>query len=117
MNTRARGELGERVAAAFLAIKGYEVLRKNVWYARREIDIVARDGDTLVAVEVKLRLGDRFGRAVESVDSRKLERIRRAVAGIVRGMEPPVSPRIDVVAIDVSDDRNRMTVEHYIGVY
>ena len=63
MNKRAVGELGERIASAFLAVKGYEILEKNIRYARREIDILARDGGTLVAVEVKLRRGRRFGKA------------------------------------------------------
>ena len=55
VNRRKRGELGERIASAFLAVKGYEILQSNFRYAGREIDIVARDGGTLVAVEVKLR--------------------------------------------------------------
>lgn len=110
------GQLGERVAAAFLRMKGYEVLEKNFWYARREIDIVARDGDTLVAVEVKVRRSDRFGRAVEAVDGRKLERIRRAMSGMIRSLDAPASSRIDVIAIDLSAGQDRMVVEHYIGV-
>ncbi len=61
MNKRAVGELGERIASAFLAVKGYEILEKNIRYARREIDILARDGGTLVAVEVKLRRGRKLG--------------------------------------------------------
>ena len=58
MNTRRTGELGERIAAAFLAIKGYEIIDTNYRFARREIDLVARDGAAVVAVEVKLRRGD-----------------------------------------------------------
>ncbi len=117
VNTRASGALGERIAAAFLAIKGYEVLEKNYWYARREIDLVARDGDTIVAVEVKMRRGRRFGKAAESVDARKLERIRRALAGIVQRMDSGQSARIDVGAIDLCESHERMTVEHFMGVY
>ena len=117
MNKRVAGELGERIAAGFLAVKGYEILEKNVRYARREIDILARDGNMLVAVEVKLRRGRRFGKAAEAVDSRKLGRVRVALEGVVASRRTKLSPRIDVVAIDFSDDTNTMVVEHLIGVY
>lgn len=117
MNKRAAGELGERIASAFLAVKGYEILEKNIRYARREIDILARDGNTLVAVEVKLRRGLRFGKAAEAVDSRKLGRVRLALEGVMASRRTRLSPRVDVVAIDFSDDMTTMVVDHLIGVY
>jgi putative endonuclease len=117
MNKRAVGELGERIASGFLAVKGYEVLEKNIRYARREIDILARDGNSLVAVEVKLRRGRNFGKAAEAVDSRKLGRVRLALEGVVASRKTRLSPRVDVVAIDFSDDMATMVVEHLIGVY
>jgi putative endonuclease len=117
VDTRATGEWGERVATAFLALKGYEILHKNLRYARREIDILARDGNALVAVEVKLRRGRRFGKAAEAVDARKLARVKVALEGIAAGWPTSLIPRIDVVAIDFSDDMASMVVEHLIGVY
>jgi putative endonuclease len=116
VNKRAVGQLGERIASAFLTLKGYEVLRTNLRYAGREVDILARDGDALVAVEVKLRRGRRYGKAAEAVDARKLGRIRLALEGIVAAWDTPLKPRIDVVAIDFSDDMASMVVEHLIGV-
>jgi putative endonuclease len=116
-NKRVVGQLGECVASAFLALKGYEILKKNLRYARREIDILARDGDSLVAVEVKLRRGSRYGKAAEAVDARKMGRIRVALEGIVAAWGSAVTPRIDVVAIDFSDDMTSMTVDHLRGVY
>jgi putative endonuclease len=116
MNTRACGELGERIAAAFLLLKGYQIVDANVRVARREVDLVARDGRDIVAVEVKLRMGRRFGAAVEAIDERKLARVRVALAGIARELGGAVSPRIDVVTIDVDESGDRMSVEHYVGV-
>lgn len=115
-NRRAVGDLGERIASAFLALKGYEILRTKVRYAGREIDILARDGDALVAVEVKLRRGRRFGRAAEAVDARKLGRVRVALEGIAAAWDTPLAPRIDVVAIDFSEGMVSMAVDHLIGV-
>jgi putative endonuclease len=116
MSTRATGELGERIAAAFLRLKGFEIVDANVRVARREVDLVASDGNSIVAVEVKLRWGRRFGAAVEAIDERKLARIRVALSGIAREMGDARSPRIDVVTIDVDESGDRMTVEHYVGV-
>lgn len=116
MSTKATGELGERIAAAFLRLKGFEIVDANVRVARREVDLVARDADSIVAVEVKLRRGCRFGAAVEAIDGRKLARIRVALSGIARETGDARSPRIDVVTIDVDESGDRMTVEHYVGV-
>jgi putative endonuclease len=110
------GELGERIAAAFLAIKGYEIVDANYRYARREVDLVARHGGCIVAVEVKLRRGRRFGTAVEAVGARKLARLRTALLGIAGECDRRLSPRVDVVAIDLDDDGARMVVEHIVGV-
>lgn len=117
VNRRARGELGERIASAFLTVKGFEVLETNVRYARREIDILARDGDSLVAVEVKLRRGNRYGTAAQAIDARKLGRVRLALEGIVSAWGTRLVPRIDVVAIDFEDDMTAMVVSHLKGVY
>ena len=116
VNTRQHGGWGEQIAAAFLRLKGYEILEANARFARREVDLLARDGASLVVVEVKLRRGGRFGAAVEAIDARKLSRLRLALAGFARDAGPEVVPRIDVVTIDVDETGDRMTVEHYVGV-
>ncbi|HXV14093.1 MAG TPA: YraN family protein [Candidatus Krumholzibacteria bacterium] len=116
MNTRASGELGERIAAAFLILKGYRILDANVRVARREVDLVATDGHAIIAVEVKLRWGRRYGAAAEAIDERKLARLRVALSGIARELGDRGSPRIDVVTIDVDETGDRMAVEHYVGV-
>ena len=116
MNTRELGGLGERIAESFLALKGLVVVRRNIVYAGREIDLLARKGTLLVAVEVKLRRGESFGRAVEAIDQRKLARVRQALEGVLAGMSQPLAPRVDVVVIDVDADMSRMTVEHIEAV-
>jgi len=115
-NTRRRGDLGEVIAGAFLAIKGYQIIEKNYRFAGREVDLVARDRGSIVAVEVKLRRGSRFGVAAQGVDARKLERLRVALSGIARDRGLRLSPRIDVVAIDLDERAERMVVEHLVGV-
>jgi putative endonuclease len=108
--------LGESIAAAFLAIKGYEIIDTNYRYAGREVDLVARAGGSIVAVEVKLRCGNRYGASIEAVDARKLARIRTALTGMIKDTGWRLTPRIDVVAIDIDDAGERMVVEHIVGV-
>lgn len=57
MNTKTAGDTGESIACAYLENKGYRLLRKNYRMGRYEIDLVMRDGDVLVFVEVKARTG------------------------------------------------------------
>jgi len=116
MSTRQTGQWGEQIAALFLRIKGFEILEANARFARREVDLVVRDGTSLVAVEVKLRIGNRYGSAVEAIDERKLARIRLALVGIARDLGLALSPRIDVITIDVEPTGESMRLEHYAGV-
>jgi len=114
-NTKQVGDLGERIAETFLVLKGYEILRRNFRYAGREIDLLVRKNQSLIAVEVKLRRGNRFGRAAESIDRRKIARIRTALEGALAGAQGSrvqLRPRIDVVAIDLEDDLSEMVVRH-----
>jgi len=116
VKTREVGMLGERIAEWFLVLKGFEIVGRNRVYAGREIDLLVRRGSLLVAVEVKLRRGAAFGKAIEAVDRRKLSRVAQALACAVARAERPVVPRIDLVVIDVDADSNRMVVEHIEAV-
>lgn len=116
MERKALGRLGERMAAAFLVVKGYEVVWRNYRYAGREIDLLVRRGGTLAAVEVKLRRGRRFGSAIEAVDARKLSRIHQALAGALAMFDTPLEPRVDLVVIDFDADLTKMTLRHIEAV-
>jgi putative endonuclease len=72
------GAEAERLAAAFLEARGLSIVERN--YRRRcgELDLVARDGSTLVFVEVRLRRGRAFGGAAESITAAKRARLTRA---------------------------------------
>jgi putative endonuclease len=117
VDTRRVGELGERIAESYLALKGFQIVRRNVVVARREIDLLFRSGPYLVAVEVKLRRGGAFGTAVEAVDRRKLARVQLALEGLLASAGSRLMPRVDLVVIDVQDDTGRMVVEHIEAVY
>ncbi|MCL1825530.1 MAG: YraN family protein [Betaproteobacteria bacterium] len=72
---QARGQLAEERAAVWLAGHGLKILARNVRCRRGELDLVCREGDTLVFVEVRLRTNPRFGSAAESITAAKRQRI------------------------------------------
>lgn len=76
--TRARGNIGEDIAAAYLEKQGYTVLKRNHYVRGGEVDIIFADGDTTVFCEVKMRTSNAYGAPAEYVDTRKQQRICRA---------------------------------------
>ena len=101
MNARQRlGQSGENAAAAYLESLGYRVLGRNVRGPAGEIDIVAREGRTIVFVEVKARRSGAFGSALGAVDARKRKRLRAAAADYLQFVAPNAIARFDVLAID-----------------
>jgi putative endonuclease len=74
---RSFGIHGEEIAAGYLARRGYRILERNFRTRMGEIDVIARDGDVLVFVEVKARRTDAFGGASSSVDRKKRVRLAK----------------------------------------
>ncbi len=101
MNARHRlGQQAEDAAVAHLASLGFRILGRNVRGPAGEIDIVARDGETIVFVEVKARLTRTFGSALRAVDARKRKRLRAAADDYLQFIAPTAHARFDVLTID-----------------
>ncbi len=112
----AVGRYGERLAAAHLSAAGWTILARNWRGTRGELDVVALDGEALVAVEVKTRSGPGFGHPAEAVTGAKLARLGRLLGQWVAEHEVrPASLRVDVIAVrtDLAGDAR---VEHLRGV-
>ena len=103
---RLYGELGEDFAVRILQSRGYQLIEKNFRSSYGEIDIIVRDGDTYVFVEVKTRWSKKFGFAVEAVTPAKIHKIKRAIDYyfLVKKLKR-VKSRIEVVAIDIEDGK------------
>ena len=101
-----RGRRGEKLASRFLRSRGYKILYRNFKDRRGgEIDLVCRDGDTLVFVEVKTRGGEEFGRPIEAVDRQKQLRVSRGGLAWLRLLDnPDVTFRFDVVEVLMPDE-------------
>ena len=103
LNTKAIGDIGEQIAVDYLKKQGYKILERNVEYAGVEMDVVARDGKTLVFCEVKTRANTVYGRPVEAVTRKKqLRYIQGAKGYMVSNKVKNTDVRFDV--IEVLDD-------------
>ena len=100
MNRAARGRAGEDAAAALLEAHGYRIVARNVRLPGGEVDIIARDGDTVVFVEVKARASDAFGSAAGAVDARKRSTLRALASDWLQIAAPRARARFDVVTFD-----------------
>jgi putative endonuclease len=99
------GESGEELACRELGARGYAIVARRYRTRYGELDIVARDGDFVVFVEVKLRTTGEFGEAAESVTPWKQRRVvAMAVDYLSRNGLTDRPCRFDVVAVDVQDD-------------
>jgi putative endonuclease len=102
MKRRETGALGERIARDFLGENGYEILENNYRCPNGEIDIVARQEDTLVFVEVRTKRSQLFGSPEESITPVKREKLRTLAQYYRQEHENlPLNWRIDVVAIEM----------------
>ncbi|MEX0749278.1 MAG: YraN family protein [Dehalococcoidia bacterium] len=112
---KSLGDFGERVAAAHLEAKGYRIIERNFRVFEAEIDLVARDVDALVFVEVRTRKGGDQGMAALSVGPRKTAQLLRAVDWYVeRNPDCAELPlRIDVVTVELTRDGALRSVTHY----
>jgi putative endonuclease len=94
------GKLGEDEACRELRRRGYAILARGYRTRCGEVDIIARDGDVLVFVEVKTRSGGAFGSPLEAVTARKrLKLVRMALEYVTRSRLSKVACRFDVVGV------------------
>jgi putative endonuclease len=104
MTARQRiGSAAEDLAARFLADNGLRIVKRNFRCRFGEIDLIARDGDTVVFVEVRLRSSSRFGGASGSIDHIKQRKLV-ATAGFYLARLPSAQQcRFDAILLDRLD--------------
>lgn len=117
LGTHALGRSGEEIACRYLLEKKYDIVARGFRMFRGEIDIIARDGATLVFIEVKARADESHGRPEESVTPGKQRQIRKVARGyLVEHPSPDVDCRFDVIAILFSGPDDYRLV-HFIDAF
>lgn len=110
------GRWGERTAAEYLESRGYRILERN-WRTRDgELDLIARDAECLVAIEVKTRSGQGYGSPLEAITRKKARLLRRLLLAWVRERQPSAARlRVDAVGITVRPQR-LPEIDHIRGI-
>ena len=102
------GELGERAARKQLRRQGLKFLAANFRSDRGEIDLIFRDNDCLVFVEVKTRSSEEWARPASAVDRERRERLSRAALDYLRLLRnPKVKIRFDIVEVLLNEGKVR----------
>jgi len=104
------GQWGEQMAVDYLRRKGFEILETNWRFGRAEIDIIARDGDMLVVVEVKTRQTDLFGNPEAAVSKKKIRLLMEAINAYVDRHNIHSEIRFDIISI--IKNQYREEIEH-----
>lgn len=94
-----RGKRAEQQAAEFLRSHGYQIVEENYRWPGGEIDLIARDGEFLVFVEVKARSSESFGIPEEFVNARKQHKLIRTAQRYLLQHPTKLNVRFDVVAL------------------
>jgi len=95
------GNEGEAEARAFLEQKGYRILEQNWRYGQGEIDLIARDGQVMVFIEVKTKKHEGFGEPEDWIGRRKQNQIGRLALGYLQKKNlENIECRFDVVTVD-----------------
>lgn len=105
------GILSEEKATGFLKANGYKILGRNYKTRLGEIDIIAKDKDTICFVEVKSRSSDRYGFALEAVSRLKQKQISRVALTFLKEKSLlDKKARFDVVALDYSGAKEKISL-------
>lgn len=116
-----KGKRGEEIALNYLIEKGYILIEINYENKLGEIDLIMTNKDILIFIEVKLKVGDKYGSPEEMISNFKLRQIRK-IAEIYLVLNPLVKNkfqkyRIDAVCIVMEDFNNIGRIRHYENLY
>lgn len=104
------GKKGEELAIDYLLNNGYSIVEKNYRFKKAEVDIIAKKGDVLIAVEVKTRSSIYYGNPQEFVNPKKIQLLVSAIDNYVNEYDLDVEIRFDIIA--VIKEQNSFKIEH-----
>lgn len=111
-SNRSKGEEAERLAESYLVGKGYSIITRNYHFGKvAEIDLIARDNESLVFVEVKSRFSRTFISPIDQMTPQKAKQLRKAAEGFLFSKSIQDVPcRFDVITIDYISGKPK--IEH-----
>jgi len=103
------GKRGEELAASFLEEKGYHLLERNWRFSYAEVDIIAKDDDILVFVEVKTRSSDYFGKPEEFVSAKKERLLTDAASVYMEQINHTWEIRFDIISVIIQASGSKVS--------
>lgn len=111
MSSKAEiGAKGEQMAERYLESKGYDIVERNYRYKLAEIDLIVRDNNFLVFVEVKTRSNSSFGYPEEAVNDKKAQKVVEGAEYYIEKNSWDGNIRFDIVAINLGKDSD---IKHF----
>lgn len=110
------GQLGESMAQDYLQSKGYIIIDQNYKNKYAEIDLIAQDKNTIVFVEVKTRIGERFGSPEDAINRDKTFRLIRNAQAYMAYRHNPCTYRIDVICLVLDENKEIKRIDHYENI-
>ena len=95
------GKQGEAAAVEFLKKLGHEIVAQNYRYGRAEVDIISKEGNTIVYTEVKTRSTEHFGFPEEFVDRKKIKLVKEAAEEFMYQNQFDSEIRFDIISVTV----------------
>jgi len=110
---RELGQRGEAIICQYIESKGMRLIERNFHCRGGEIDIIARDGDTVAFIEVKTRTNTNYGTAAEAVTLTKMRRITAAANGFIEknGLHDNYF-RFDVAEVYINGERENVDINY-----
>ena len=110
------GKQGEKMAVAYLAKNGYDILEQNYYFDKAEIDIIAqKNKETIVVVEVKTRNSNFFGNPQDFVSPSKIKLLVKAANEYIISKNIDVEVRFDIIA--VIKNKKEEKIEHFENAF
>lgn len=111
-HNKQAGSKGEDLAVRFLQENGFKILERNFLIRGGEIDIIAKDGEVLVFVEVKARFSHEYGLPEESITPWKIKSLKKSALFYIQKKNFWNFPyRFDLVGIDYIDSQDNPKIE------
>lgn len=109
MTTKEIGDFGEEMACNYLADNDYEILHRNYKIKLGEVDIIAKDDEYTVFIEVKTRKNNKFANASEYVDYRKIQHIKNTALSYIGSSDTAV--RFDVIEVYYTHEGDKLKLK------
>lgn len=110
------GKIGEDLARKFLEDKGYKIIEQNYKTKYSEIDLVTQKGKDMVFVEVRTKIGEDFGTPEDTLNNKKMGKVRFNALSYAAFKKWPGPIKIDAICIVLKPDFSVLRLNHYENI-